>query len=163
MSGGAPINVTYSVSGVGATLLNREITGSEDIAPRVVLTCNPMSESSSLSFFNPACFAPAAKGSVGADSGINRLRGPGLQNWDMSLYKKVPLGKEQARFIQLRLEAYNVFNHTEWGTVNSTIQFNTAGQIINLPSATNRFGFGALNSIRANSQRIIQIAAKIYF
>jgi hypothetical protein len=163
MSGGAPINVTYSVTGVGSTLLNREITGSEDVAPRVVLTCNPMSQTSGLSFFNPACFAPATKGSVGADSGIDRLRGPGLQNWDMSLYKKVQLGREQTRYVQLRLEAYNVFNHTEWGTVNSTIQFNTAGQIINLPSATNRFGFGALNSIRANSQRILQLAVKIYF
>jgi hypothetical protein len=170
MSGGAPVNVTYSVTNTGATLLNREITGSEDIAPRVAMTCNPnvnWGSRSIYAFVNTSCFSPAGRGSVGADSGINRLRGPGLHNWDMSLFKKIPLGKEEARFIQLRLEAYNAFNLAEWSTFNTTIQFNSAGQIVNLPTASGgsggRFGFGALNAIRANSQRILQIAAKIYF
>lgn len=101
------------------------------------------------------------------DSGLNRLRGPGLQQWDMSLFKNVRLGENANRRLQLRLEAFNVFNHTEWGAVNSTIQFNAAGKIVNLPTqlggSGGRLGFGALNSIRANSQRIVQIAAKLYF
>jgi hypothetical protein len=138
------------------------ITGSEDVAPRVLLTCNPNSSGASITaFLNPSCFAPAPKGSTGLDSGYDRLRGPGLQNWDMSLFKNISI-KEKAR-IQLRLEAYNAFNHTEWGTVNSAITFNSTGQVINLPSATNRFGFGALNGIRANSQRILQVAVKANF
>jgi hypothetical protein len=37
------------------------------------------------------------------------LRGGGLQNWDMSLFKNIPI--RERYFIQLRLEAYNVFNH----------------------------------------------------
>lgn len=105
------------------------------------------------------------------DSGWDRLRLPGSNNWDMSIYKKFQYTEDAAKFIQIRLEAYNAPNHTEWNTWNSTAQFNTAGQITNLPSAvTNgatpnggRFGFGALNTVRTNSQRIIQIAAKIYF
>jgi len=51
--------------------------------------------------------------------------------------------------------------------VNLNATFNTAGQITNLPAALGgnggRFGFGALNTVRANSQRILQIAAKFYF
>ena len=169
ISGGSPVNVSYSMTGVGATLLNQEVTGSYDVAPRVVMTCNPnLSGSGTLyAFVNSSCFSPAPVGSVGADSGINRLRGPGLQNWDMSLFKKVPLGKGESRYVQLRLEAYNAFNHTEWASFNTAIQFNSAGKIVNLPTAVGgtggQFGFGALNAVRANSQRILQIAAKFYF
>lgn len=100
------------------------------------------------------------------DSGLDRLRGPGLQNWDMSLFKNIALRSESRR-LQLRLEAFNAFNHTEWGTFNTSAQFNAAGNIVNLPTQLGgtggRLGFGALNSIRANSQRILQIAAKLYF
>jgi hypothetical protein len=168
MSSGAPINVTYGISGVGATTLNRQITGSEDVAPRVVLTCNPnqsWGDRNINAFLNTSCFAPAQKGSVGMDSGYDRLRGPGLDNWDMSLFKNVSI-KEKAR-IQLRLEAYNALNHTEWGTVASSITFNSAGAITNLPSqfggTGGRFGFGSLSQVRTNSQRILQIGAKFYF
>jgi len=165
ISSGAPVNVTYGVSGIGATTLNREITGSEDVAPRVVFTCNPQTAASIYSYLSASCFAPAAKGSVGLDSGYDRLRGPGLQDWDKSLFKNISI-KEKAR-IQLRLEAFNAFNHTEWGGLNTAITFNSAGQITNLPTQLGgtggRFGFGALNSIRAGSQRILQIGAKLNF
>jgi len=169
MASGAPVNVAYSISGVGATTLNRRITGSEDVAPRVVLTCNPNQSRGDRNidaFVNTSCFAPAQKGSVGLDSGYDRLRGPGLENWDMSLFKNVSFKEGRAR-IQLRLEAYNAFNHTEWGSFNNSITFNAAGQISNLPTQLGgtggRLGFGALNSIRANSQRILQVGAKFYF
>jgi hypothetical protein len=169
VSGGAPVNVTYGVSGVAGTTLNRMITGSEDVAPRVVFTCNPLESRDSRTidaFINTSCFAPAQKGSVGLDSGYDRLRGPGLQNWDMSLFKNILL-KEGRAHLELRLEAYNAFNHAEFGSFNSTITFNAAGQVANLPTQLGgtggRLGFGALNSIRAGSQRILQVGAKIYF
>jgi hypothetical protein len=168
MSTGAPINVTYSVSGVSAPILNATITGSPDLAPRVVLTCNPnlsRGDRNISEYINTSCFAPASKGSVGMDSGYDRITGPGINQWDMSLFKNVSI-KEKAR-IQLRLEAYNAFNHTEWATINSTIVFNAAGKIANLPTqfggTGGRYGFGAENGVRANSQRILQIAAKFYF
>jgi len=84
----------------------------------------------------------------------------------MSLFKNVNI-KEGRAHVELRLEAYNAFNHAEWGTFNNTITFNAAGQIANLPTQLGgtggRFGFGTLNTIRANSQRILQIGAKLYF
>ncbi|MBV8730300.1 MAG: hypothetical protein JO336_10880, partial [Acidobacteriia bacterium] len=167
ISSGAPVNVTYNVTNVSSTLLNREVTGSEDIAPRPMITCNPNGAGSGalLSYVNPACFAPAPlkDPAFGNDSGNNIVHGPGLNNWDMSLFKNIFYGKEANRRIQLRLEAYNAPNHVEWGTFNSIIQFNSAGQIVNLPGPGGRFGFGALNAVRANSQRILQIAAKFYF
>ena len=178
ISSGAPVassngdSPLYSISTgtttIGGTQLNREVTGSEDVPPRYVFTCNPYSGGgSSQAFFNAACFAPAPQGSVGMDSGWNRLRGPGYNNWDMSIFKKFQVGKNESRYLQLRLEAFNAPNHTEWGGVNVNAVFNPAGQITNLPSALGgsggRFGFGALTTVRSNSQRILQIAAKLYF
>lgn len=106
------------------------------------------------------------------------MRGPGLNNWDMSVFKKFPLGRNEQRYLQFRLELYNAFNHTQWGSAtvgtagfNNTPTFDASGKITNLPSALGggggRFGFGALNSVRtlagAGGPRQIQIGAKIYF
>jgi hypothetical protein len=59
------------------------------------------------------------------DSGYDNITGPGINQWDMSLYRNVSI-REKAR-IQLRLEAFNAFNQTERGGVNSTILFDSAG------------------------------------
>ena len=71
----------------------------------------------------------------------------------MSLYKRVNVTEKA--YAQLRLEAFNAFNHPQFASANSTIVFNSAGQVINLPSQLGgtggRFGFGALNATRANS------------
>jgi hypothetical protein len=85
-----------------------------------------------MNYVNPACFAPAPlkDPAFGNDSGNLIVHGPGLNNWDMSLFKNIPLGKEASR----RMEAYNAPNHVEWSMFNSTIQFNAAGQIVNLPA-----------------------------
>jgi Carboxypeptidase regulatory-like domain/TonB-dependent Receptor Plug Domain len=168
ISSGAPVNVNYSISGVSPTLLNREITGSEDVRPRVVMNCNPnlsMGDRNLNAFIDTSCFAPAAVGSTGNDSGWNRLRGPGINQWDMSLFKKINF--TERAYVQLRLEAFNAFNTTQWASFNSNVVFNAAGTVINLPTQLGgtggRFGFGTLNATRANSQRIVQVAAKFYF
>ena len=167
MSVGSPLTLDYTLTNTGNAERNRRITGSEDMAPRVVLTCNPNlphSERDVLRYIDVSCVQPAPKGSTGMDSGINTVRGPGLHTWDVSLFKKFQLGAESARYLQLRVETFNLFNHTQWGTMNSVAQFDrTTGALLNAASPTNRDGFGALTQTRANSQRIIQLAAKIYF
>jgi hypothetical protein len=69
---------------------------------------------------------------------------------------------------ELRLEAFNVFNHPEFNGVNSAVTFSSLAPnatITNLPTALGGgggvSGFGALNSTR--QPRIVQIAAKFYF
>jgi hypothetical protein len=164
----------YNVQGIGTTQLNREITGSEGWAARPVLTCNPNLSPGSrtlATFINTSCFQPALKGSEGMDSDLRPFRGPGLNNWDMSIFKKIPVGKSEARFIQLRFEFYNIWNHTEWQYFNNSPTFNAAGAITNLSSLVGggggRFGFGALTTARtaagAGGPRQIQLAAKFYF
>jgi hypothetical protein len=168
---GAPQTATYTLTNASGAALNRLITGSEDFAPRVVLTCNPNKSRGDRSIFayvNTSCFGPAPVGSIGNDSGINTVRGPGLNNWDMSLFRKIKYSEKDSRYVQLRLEVYNVFNHTNWTTLNTAAQFNpTTGALLNAASPTNPLGFGALTANRAAGQpgspRIIQIAGKLYF
>jgi hypothetical protein len=164
-SSGVPGNVTYSVTGTGATALNRMITGSETQAPRIVINGQPnLSGNGSLeAFVDTSVFRPASKGSVGMDSGSNAVRGPGLSNWDISVFKKISFSENT--YFQLRLEMFNAFNHTQWIDFNRVAQFNAAGTITNLPTdlggGGGRFGFGALDTQR--DPRIIQIATKFYF
>jgi hypothetical protein len=62
-----------------------------------------------LEWFNTRAFAPAREGTFGS-SGRNVVLGPGMSNVDMAFAKEIPTYKETR--IQLRLEAFNLFNHT---------------------------------------------------
>ncbi|MGH9837898.1 MAG: carboxypeptidase regulatory-like domain-containing protein [Blastocatellia bacterium] len=46
------------------------------------------------------------------------LRGPGINNFDISIFKNIPLGSE-GRYLQLRLEMFNAFNHTQFSSINA--------------------------------------------
>jgi hypothetical protein len=51
----------------------------------------------------------------------NQLIGPGLTNFDLSLIKNIRLSRISESFnLQLRVEAFNVFNHTNFSEDNST-------------------------------------------
>jgi len=82
------------------------------------------------------------------------VRGPGVENTDLTAFKNIPWG-EGAKTMQLRFEAYNAFNHTQFNSVDTTTNFDPAtGNQLN----TN---FGAYNG--ANDPRRIQLGFKIAF
>jgi hypothetical protein len=51
--------------------------------------------------------------------GPNVLRGTGINNWDISLYRRIPL-REGGEYIQLQLESYDTFNHTQYSAVSES-------------------------------------------
>ena len=83
--------------------------------------------------------------------------------------KRFFLGNDQKRSLSFRFEAYNVFNHTNWQTLNTAATFNpTTGALVNAANTTTNInGFGALTAVRGNGAlggpRIIELAAKLYF
>jgi hypothetical protein len=106
-------------------------------------------------WYNPAVFASPANGSFGNFS-RNTIYGPGVDNWNMSLLKSFNF-TENTR-IQLRFEAFNVFNHTQWGTINNNLSAPTPGTTF---SGANAGASGQITSAR--DPRQLQIGGKFYF
>jgi Carboxypeptidase regulatory-like domain/TonB-dependent Receptor Plug Domain len=97
------------------------------------------------------------------------LRYGGIQNWDMSLFKNLPLGKNEARYLQLRLEAFNAFNHPNFTnqnygySVNGPWEYSDPSTLISIAKNSN-FGTNATTPNTApGGFRVVQLGAKIYF
>ena len=115
-----------------------DVTGGGDGA-RVLLLGNPAlgsGDRSRLRYFNTDLVTAPSKNTVGANgqyssfvgnAGKVVFRGPGTDNWDLALYKNIPI-KERATF-QFRCEFYNAFNHPSFNNVDTSAQFkyNSAG------------------------------------
>jgi hypothetical protein len=141
---GAPFLPTFT------TTAGTNITGST-LGARITVVGDPHASDPGY-YFNRAAFAVTPVGSFG-NAGPGILRGPGINNWDMSATKKIPL-RSESRYLQLRLEAFNAWNHTQFASVNSAASFNPAGQQIN-----GLFG----TYVTARTPRIVQLSARIVF
>jgi hypothetical protein len=80
-------------------------------------------------WFNPTAFtAPTdANGIAGGaygTSGYDMLRGPKFQDWDMNLKKNTRWGEHYN--VQLRADAFNIFNHPNFLTPNASISNSTS-------------------------------------
>jgi len=147
---GAPNFVSLSWSGTAP-----DITGSSDGA-RVAMIANPIIPKSERTFyrnFNTDAFAAPAVGTWG-NAPKDTIRGPGINNWDISVFKNFRAGSERLRW-QFRCEAYNAFNHTQFSTLNTTAQFNTT----TLKQVNAQFG----QFTAARQPRRMQLALRLNF
>ncbi|HEX6738703.1 MAG TPA: hypothetical protein VF310_10540, partial [Vicinamibacteria bacterium] len=110
--------------------------------------------------FQPPALAQQVTNMAGVQQVLDRgnvgrriaARGPGLFNTDLALFKNINLaGNLKA---QLRIEAYNVFNHTQFDTVNTTAQWDQSGAQVN-PA------FGKVTGAR--DPRIVQLGLQLKF
>jgi len=93
------------------------------------------------------------------------LRNGGMQNWDTSIFKNIPIQERYS--IQLRLETFNTFNHPNFNSLNYTYDINgpwqwQPGTAFSLTKPSN---WGApLNTYTGvGSPRVIQLGAKFIF
>lgn len=90
-----------------------------DLVPAQVVTLGRRSTAaSSANWFNSAAFVPNAIGTYG-DTGRNAYRGPSYTDVDVGLLKSFRL-RERLN-TTFRFEAFNVFNHTNLQTPDSTV------------------------------------------
>jgi len=145
---GAPLAIGYTF--VNAT----DLTGSPSQGARVVLTGNPVlpkgERTFSRNFRTDVVRAPAV-GTIGAAARTN-IRGPGINNWDVSLQKTIPVGERVK--LQFRSEFYNAFNHTQFNGLDAAARFDAQGNQVNAR-------FGEFTS--ALTPRIIQLALRASF
>jgi hypothetical protein len=133
---------------------------------------------------DPNAFIIPEIGSVGLGE-RTYLRNPGINDTDLSLFKNFYLGNpDKNRLLQLRLEAFNVFNHTQFSGINTgnnlsvpngtggfitgNAIFNSYNQVVitnNLRPAGSTLPlgqfFGEYNAAR--DPRILQLGVKLYF
>jgi hypothetical protein len=115
-----------------------------DVAPGSLnLNHNPRNGKS---YFNAALFSDNALGTPG-NASRRYFHGPGMDNFDMALLKSLRLAESKS--LQLRLEAFNVFNHAQFfgpQAVGGNIGSGTFGQVVSAAPA-----------------RLVQVGAKFEF
>jgi hypothetical protein len=117
---GAPITPTWS-SSVGA-----DITGSASETPRLLVIGDAKTPTAPDTRFNTAAFAQPPRGNIG-NLGVGALTGPGINNWDATLSKRIPIGLGEQRGFRIQIQGYNIFNHTQFSSYNIATSFNAAG------------------------------------
>jgi Carboxypeptidase regulatory-like domain/TonB dependent receptor len=100
-------------------------------------------------YFDPTLFTNEALGQFGT-SRRRFFHGPGLNNFDMALSKSTKI--TESKELDLRFEAFNVFNHAQFSNPNSEINDG-------LPSQGGTFGLVT----SARDPRIMQVGAKFLF
>jgi hypothetical protein len=160
---GSPFGIGYSISGVA----QQNITGSTTEGARVAFRGNPSTGSDDpYNRLNAAVVVPPSVGSIGLESGVNYMVGPGINNWDISLQKQFHI-TEHAH-LQLRGDAFNAFNHTQFSGINSTVNYASFTNLTptNLylkadGTVNNINGFGTVNGAR--DPRIMQLMIRVQF
>lgn len=144
--------VSGTPAGVGFTTTDgTDLTGGGD-GQRINIVGDARGvDSTFYQWFNTAAFARPGKGDPG-NAGKVVIRNPGVNNIDLALVKKFALGEK--RNLQLRWEAYNVFNHTQYSGLNNTARFDLTGAQVN-PL------FGQVSSTRA--PRVMQGSLRFVF
>jgi hypothetical protein len=160
---GQPYNVGFNIPGLSAYTL----TGTQNLeGARIVLLKNPGTGNSSDPYrqFDVSAFTVPQPGSLGFESGRNFLYRAPINSVDLSLSKRVRI-KEKAEF-EIRLDAFNALNHTQFDAVNTTLNVTslTNSTPTNLASESTRSlwtGFGAITSVRP--PRNLQLSARFQF
>jgi hypothetical protein len=181
IASGNPIELGLNIAGVNAAqrLLGADSGGNAGgLQPRFRLAGDP-GNGSGESRINPTALAVPGVNDRGPYDRFY-LRNPGFTNFDVSLFKNFPFGGGGKRYLQLRLEAFNVFNTAEFDQLNTATNIvNGAGQsgaaifndYTNLSVTSNVRPAGDTRVLgtffgepnRTRDPRIVQLGVKLYF
>ncbi|HEX4168095.1 MAG TPA: carboxypeptidase regulatory-like domain-containing protein [Bryobacteraceae bacterium] len=132
LQSGTPINIGLTGGNIGLATRPNVVGGQTANGPKTVNE-----------WFNTAAFTMPAYGFFG-NSAEYSVRGPGVETWDFSLFKKFQIGERLS--YQLRGDAFNLFNHTNFETVSSNLGAGNFGQVT-----------------AAHDPRILQVSMKLEF
>jgi hypothetical protein len=139
---GAPLNIGLAGPSVASIVPN---TG-----PRPNVTASRNDPHTVEEWFDTSAFSMPAPGTWGNEP-HNGVRGPGRDNWNLSLFKNFVLSDSRGSNLQFRAEFFNAWNHPQWIG-------NAFGGISTFYGGRN---FGAVTS--AYDPRTIQLALKLSF
>jgi hypothetical protein len=175
---GSPNELGLSISGqdAGNRLLGTPTNGNlSGLQPRFFLNGDPQTGST----INPSAFVVPGIGAIGPYPRMY-LRNPGIGNQDLSVSKNIVFGGEGKRYLQLRIEAFNVLNRHQFSGYNLGTNVTNATGATGNSIFSNYTGLTVSNNLRpagstqvlgtyfgefngARDMRMIQVAAKFYF
>ena len=139
MTSGVPVNLSYSP----ATAFS--VSGSPTYRPN--LTGDPQTADwTKDNYLNPATVEiPTDRSQPFGNAPRNAVRAPAFYQLDLGLHKAFGLGRDQTR-LEARIEAFNLFNRTNFGSPNGNRSSSAFGTITTTSAA-----------------RQIQLGIKFYF
>jgi hypothetical protein len=109
-------------------------------------------------WFDPSVFSFEPLGSFG-NTKRNFFHGPGYNYTNLSLYKSIALSGDGSRYVELRVDAFNAFNHANFGLPDGNFTDGPYfGQITNVVGSTT----SDLNGDPVPG-RAVQLGGKIFF
>lgn len=162
----APIISTQTGNPINIVLATSSITGAANtVTPFVTAPLQVSNNPLGQWIANPSVLQAPAPGTLG-NLGRNSIYGPGFTNMDLSLIKNT---KATERInVQLRADAFNLFNHVNFG--QPTPQAGGASSLVFTPGAppATAAAFSIINSTRfptgdSGSSRQLQMALKLQF
>jgi hypothetical protein len=96
-------------------------------------------------WFNTSIFSSPAPGQWG-NLGYDSIWGPGRTNVNLSIFKSFVLSERRGSKLELRVESFNVLNHTQFTTVQTSFPSSNFGQVT-----------------AAGDPRVFQLGVKAFF
>jgi hypothetical protein len=123
---GAPLNI--GVTGENVCSVVQNCSNRPDVAGTL---SNPHTVQE---WFDTAAFTMPAPGTWG-NTPHNSVRGPGMQNWNISLFKNFVFNQERGTNLQFRAEFFNIWNHPNFignaalGGISTNLGSSNFGQV----------------------------------
>ena len=146
LSSGTPFTV-YDSADVSLQGSAPEISGFYSSRPNLISNPNVNQPHTANQWITRAPFQqldPTTEAGQFGNEGRNVVRGPGIENVDLSLFRNFTLG--EARRLQFRAECFNLFNHANLRLPENDLESPAFGQIL-----------------EAGSPRLWQLAVKVVF
>jgi hypothetical protein len=151
---GPPENLALNSHNVSSIFPGNDVNNRPDLIgaisyPKTKVTSNGVV--TGVQWVNPAAFAAPAAGAWGT-LGFDGVRGPGRDNWNLSLFKSFVISESRGSKFEFRAESFNTWNHTQFGGSGQNGGF------------SNNFGAGNFGQVTsAFDPRVFQLGAKLIF
>jgi hypothetical protein len=147
MESGAPLNIGLNGENVSSVLANTSnrpnVNGSVNYPKSTAAWFDTSNFTAPVCATGPDCY-----GNLGHDV----IRGPGRDNWDLSLNKNFVLSEARGSRLEFRAESYNTWNHTQFKG-----DYNNGG-------ISSNFGAGNFGAVtNAFDPRVVQLGLKLIF
>jgi hypothetical protein len=111
--------------------------------------------SSTNQYFNTSPFSTETLGTFG-NTGRNFFHGPGFDYTNLQISKNVQLSSDGRRSVQLRVEAFNAFNHANFANPSGTFLSGSFGRVTSVDQSADPNG-------DPSPGRSVQLAGKFFF